>query len=216
MCGTNQHAEVHGGLRVDPAHPYHFIYEDGTRYFLLGYEADWLWGADMEDPERRLMRHLIDQMASHGFNHVMVNLYAHDTTWSPERKHEWDWDPAPVFPWEGTNEKPDHARLNPKFFQIYDGMMSALRDRGIVAHIMIKVYNKKVNWPPKYSKDEERYFRYVVARYQAYPNVIWDFSKEAHNEKDSLLQQRLIGLVHSSDAYRRLVTAHDDEAFYLT
>jgi hypothetical protein len=28
------------------------VYQDGTRYFLLGYEADWLWGADPLDPER--------------------------------------------------------------------------------------------------------------------------------------------------------------------
>ena len=43
-CAPNGHPQNHGGLKVDPAHPYHFIHEDGTRYFLLGYEADWLWG----------------------------------------------------------------------------------------------------------------------------------------------------------------------------
>ncbi|MBI4874992.1 MAG: DUF4038 domain-containing protein [Acidobacteria bacterium] len=215
-CTPNRHAAIHGGLRVDPAHPYHFRYEDGTRYFLLGYEADWLWGADMQDPQRALMHRLIGQMAGRGFNHVIVNVYAHDTSWSPERKHEWDWGPAPVFPWEGSNEKPDHSRLNPKFFQIYDGMMEALREKGIVAHIMIKVYNKMVNWPEKWSKDEERYFRYVVARYQGFSNVVWDFSKEAHNEKDLLLQRHLMEFVRANDAYRRLITTHDDDVFYWT
>jgi uncharacterized protein DUF5060 len=43
-CGPNRRPAVHGALRVDPAHPHHFVWEDGTRYFLLGYEADWLWG----------------------------------------------------------------------------------------------------------------------------------------------------------------------------
>jgi hypothetical protein len=215
-CDPNRSNENHGGLRVDPAHPYHFVYEDGTRYFLLGYEADWLWGADMQDPDRRLMRKLIDQMASRGFNHVMVNLFAWDTSWSKGREHAWDWGPAPVFPWEGTNEKPDHSRLNPQYFRIYDGMMSALRDKGIVAHIMLKVYNKMVNWPKPYSRDEERYFRYVTARYQAYSNLVWDFSKEAHNERDLSLQARLLDLVRSNDAYHHLLTAHDDDVFYWT
>ena len=215
-CVPNRHPEIHGGLRVDPAHPYHFVYEDGARYFLLGYEADWLWGADMLDPERKLMRRLIDQMAARGFNHVMLNLFAWDTAWSRGREHAWDWGPPPVYPWEGSNEKPDHSRLNPKFFRIYDGMMSALRDKGIVAHIMLKVYNKQVNWPKPYSRDEERYFRYVVARYQAYSNVVWDFSKEAHNERDLALQGRLIELVRFTDAYHRLLTAHDDDVFYWT
>ena len=60
-CLPNRHKAIHGGLRVDPAHPYHSVYEDGARYFLLGYEADWLWGADRQDPDRKLMRHLIDR-----------------------------------------------------------------------------------------------------------------------------------------------------------
>jgi hypothetical protein len=118
-----------------------------------------------------------------------------------------------MFAWEGTNEQPDHSRLNTRFFQLYDGMMEALRDQGIVAHIMLKVYNKKVNWPPAGGQDEGRYFRYVVARYQAFSNVVWDFSKESYYEKDDQLQSRLIDLVRSADAYRRLTTAHDDDLY---
>ena len=212
-CVSNKHPSIHGRLRVDPAFPYHFIYEDGARYFLLGYEADWLWGVDMRDPERRLMRRLIDQMAARGFNHVMVNVYAHDTAWSPEKKHQWDWGPPEMYAWEGTNENPDHSRLNPEFFRLYDGMMRALQDKGIVAHIMLKVYNKRVKWPEKWSRDEERYFRYVVARYQAFSNLVWDFSKESYNEKDEALQSHLMNLVREVDAYDHLTTVHDDDSY---
>src|SRR5437868_2092492 len=82
QCIRNTNPAIHGGLLVDPVNRHHFIYEDGTRYFLMGYEADWLWAADMKDPERKLMRHLIGQIAARGFNHVIVNVYAHDTSWS--------------------------------------------------------------------------------------------------------------------------------------
>lgn len=215
-CTTNRHPQIHGKLMVDPAHPYHFLYQDGTRYFLLGYEADWLWGADPLDPQRKLMHTLINQMASRGFNHVLVNIFAFDTGWSPGRKHEWDFGPSEIFPWEGTNEKPDHSRLNPKFFQIYDRMMDALQEKGIVAHIMIKVYNKKVNWPAKHSADEKKYFRYVTARYQGYSNVVWDFAKESYNEKDEQLQYALIDYVRDLDAYKHLTTAHDDDLYTWT
>ncbi|HWB87508.1 MAG TPA: DUF5060 domain-containing protein [Bryobacteraceae bacterium] len=212
-CIPNRNPNIHGGLGIDPEYPHHFIYADGTRYFLLGYEADWLWGADMLDPKRKVMNRLIEQLASHGFNHVMVNVYAYDTRWAPGKSCEWDYGPPAVFPWQGTNQQPDFSRLNPRFFQIYDGMMEALQDKGIVAHIMFKVYNKKVNWPPKHSRDEERYFRYVVARYQAFSNVVWDFSKESYNEKDNLLQSHLTDLIRSTDAYHRLTTAHDDDVY---
>jgi len=207
-CLANPHPHIRqGGLRVDAAHPHHFIREDGSRYFLLGYEADWLWGVGDK------MHTLINQIAARGFNHVMVNVYGHDTSWSPAKKHEWDFGPPAIYPWEGSNEAPDHSRLNPKFFQHYDAMMRALRDKGIVAHIMLKVYNKKVNWPAKWSGDEERYFRYVTARYQGFQNVVWDFAKEAYNEKDERLQSHLSRLVRSTDAYGRLFTAHDDDLY---
>lgn len=207
-CIANSHPQMKkGGLRVDAAYPHHFIHENGERYFLLGYEADWLWGVGDR------MHVLIDQMAARGFNHVMVNIFGYDTTWSPGKKHEWDFGPPDVFPWEGTNEVPDHSRINPKFFQRYDVMMRALRDKGIVAHIMLKVYNKKVNWPEKWSVNEERYFKYVTARYQGFQNVVWDFAKESYLEKDERLQSHLTDVVKTSDAYHRLFTAHDDD-FY--
>lgn len=213
QCTANRHPAIHGGLRVDPLHPHHFIHEDGTRYFLLGYEADWLWAIDMNDPKRVEMRRFIDQLASRGFNHVLVNVYAHDTKWSEGNRNRWDYGPPALFAWEGTNDKPDHSRLNPVFFQRYDQMMEALREKGIVAHIMIKVYNKLVNWPAPGSADEERYFRYVTARYQGFSNVVWDFAKESYYEKDKVLQSRLIDLVRGGDAYRRLRTAHDNDVY---
>jgi hypothetical protein len=212
-CQPSKHAAIHGGLRVDPLHPHHFIFEDGTRYFLSGYEADFLWAAEMNDPERRVMHKLIDQIAARGFNHLLVNVYAHDTRWASGKSCPWDYGPPELYAWEGTNEKPDHSRPNTKFFQLYDGMMNALRDKGIVAHIMVKVYNKQVNWPAPGSGDEQRYFKYVTARYQGYSNVVWDFSKECFNERDKTLQKRLIDLIRSNDAYRRLVSAHDNDAY---
>ncbi len=213
QCTGNSNPAIHGGLFVDPVNRHHFIHEDGSRYFLMGYEADWLWGADMKDPERKVMRHLIDQIAARGFNHLLVNVYAYDTSWSKGHQNQWDYGPTDIYVFGGTNDKPDHARLNTAFFDVYDGMMNALLERGIVANVMIKVYNKMVNWPQPGSKDEERYFRYVTARYQAYPNIIWDFSKEAYNERDKSLEKRLIDLVRASDGYHRLTTAHDNDLY---
>lgn len=212
-ASPSQNKRIHGVLEVDREYPYHFRFPDSSRFFLMGYEADWLWGADMLDPNRRLMHRLIDQIDARGFNYVLVNVYAHDTRWCPGKVNEWDFGPAPLYVFGGTNEKPNHSVLNTKFFAVYDGMMDALWQKGIIAHIMIKVYNKAVNWPAKGSTDEARYFRYVTARYQAYPNIVWDFAKEAYNEKDDKLQSNLIDIVRSLDAYRHLTVAHDDDAY---
>ena len=212
-CSANTNPAVHGGLLVDPVNRHHFLYEDGTRYFLMGYEADWLWAVDMKDPDRKVMRHLIDQIASRGFNHLIVNVFAYDTSWSKGKMNEWDYGPPEMFVFGGSNEKPDYSRLNPAFFKAYDGMMQALQDKGIVAHLMLKVYNKMVNWPTPGSEDEQRYFRYVTARYQAFSNVVWDFAKESYNEPDKKLQKRLTDLIRSTDGYHRLTTAHDNDIY---
>jgi hypothetical protein len=47
-CIKNEDKTVHGGLLVDTQNPHHFIYEDGTRWFPVGYEANWLFAMDMD------------------------------------------------------------------------------------------------------------------------------------------------------------------------
>jgi hypothetical protein len=213
IAGPGSNPNIHGALRVDADHPYHFRWEDGTRFFLMGYESDWLGLAQMDDPQRNTMHRLIDQMHSRGFNYVLVNIYAHDTRWAPGKSCEWDYGPPALYAFGGTNDKPDHSKLNIDFFKTHEKMMFALWEKGIVAHMMIKVYNKAVNWPAPGSEAERRYFKHVAARYQAFPNLVWDFSKESYNEKNNTLQRNLIDLVRSEDAYKHLVVVHDDDAY---
>ena len=212
-AGPNTNPEVHGRLRVDAEYPYHFRFEDGTRYFLMGYEADWLGLAQMDDPGRKTMHRLIDLMHARGFNYVFANVYAHDTRWAPGKSCDWDYGPPAMYAFEGSNSQPDHSRMNPAYFQGHEKMMFALWDKGIVAHLMIKVYNKGVNWPKAGSPEERQYFKYVAARYQGFPNLVWDFSKEAYNERNEVLQKQLVDLVRSEDAYQHLTVVHDDDAY---
>lgn len=213
-CVANSNAKVHGTLRIDPRHPRHFLFEDGQRFYMLGYECDWLWSLDFTDPKLPTVNSLLDKVAEHGFNYVILNSYAHDTTWRPGKSGDDDYGPPPAYAWEGTNEQPDHGRLNVAYWQHYDRVIEALHQRGIMAHILLKVYNKKVKWPERGSAEDDLFFRSMIARYAAYPNVLWDFSKEAHNEKD--LQYKLVRLrfVRAGDPYQHLITVHDDNANY--
>ncbi|MGH9578775.1 MAG: DUF5060 domain-containing protein, partial [Terriglobales bacterium] len=140
-AAANTNPSVHGGLRVDAERPYHFRFEDGTRFFLMGYECDWLWALDLNDAGGDAAlprtRELVDGIRRHGFNYVILNVYAHDTRWSPGRPHAWDFGPPALYAWEGTNEKPDHSRLNTRFFRHYDRVIDYLHRGGVIAHIMI-------------------------------------------------------------------------------
>jgi len=211
VCVPNTNPKVHGGLLIDSSHPYHFVFEDGTRYFMNGYECDWLWVLDMDT-----LNPFLDKLIAYGFNDIILNAYAHDTSWSKGNVDGYDYGPPPKYAWEGTNENPIHDRFNLSFWKHYDLMMDALNSRGITAHIMIKVYNKMVNWPQKASEEDDLYFRWLIARYSAYSNVIWDFSKEANNEKDLDYKLNRFKFIRDNDSYYRLITNHDDKATYDT
>ena len=214
VCAANRNPGVHGAVRVDPKHPRHFVCEDGSRWFPMGYECDWLWALDTNDRELKTLNPFLDKLAAHGFNFVILNAYAHDCGWRKGKTGPDDYGPPPMYAWAGSNEKPDHSRFNLAYWQHYDRVIEALYRRGIVAHVMIKVYNKQVQWPAKGSPQDDLYFQWLAARYAAYPNVHWDFSKEANNEKDLEYKLGRIRLLRECDPYRRLVTNHDDKATY--
>lgn len=213
-CTADQSANSHGQVLVDPKNPRHFVFEDGTRYFLMGYECDWLWALDMTDPQLKTVNRFLDKLAASGFNYVILNAYAHDTSWRKGKTGEDDFGPPAMFAWEGSNDKPDHSRFNLAYWQHYDRIIDALNRRGMIARVMIKVYNKMVNWPAKGSAEEDLYFRWLIARYAAYPNIHWDFSKESNNEKDLDYKIGRLQFLRSGDPYHRLITVHDDHALY--
>lgn len=206
-------ASARGVLRVGRACPKHFQFTDGTYFFMNAYECDWLWAVDLATDGLAETEALVDRIASYGFNTVLMNVYAHDSHWTPGTSSPKDFGPPAIYAWEGTNESPDHARLNLAFFEHFDSVIELLASRGIIVHLYLKVYNKKVNWPERYSPEEDLYFRYVLARYQAFSNMIWDFSKESFNEPDKNYLFNRISYMRSLDAYGHMVTTHDDHKY---
>ena len=214
LCTPNKTRNVHGGLLIDQVHSRHFVYEDGTRYFMMGYECDWLWALDSLSDRNYALDKFLSKLAANGFNNIIMNSYAHDTAWRVGNTDPDDYGPPPFYAWEGTNEVPNHSRFNLKYWKHYDKVIESLNRHGITAHIMIKVYNKMVNWPRKGSPEDDLFFRWMIARYAAYPNVHWDLSKEANNEPDVMYKTDRLRFIRANDPYHRLVTVHDDRATY--
>lgn len=202
----------HGPLRLDARHPHHFLYADGSRCFLMGYECNWLMMVDQESPHLTRIEELLDDLVEYGFNMVTVNGYAyiHPGRWDPD----WQKSGDPIFvtptlsPWAGTGAEPDYQRLNPAFFAHCDRVMLAAMERGLLVHLMIQVYNKGIAWPEMCSADDDRYWRYFMARYQAFGNVILDPAKETFNRPADYVQNR-IAFMRSLDGHGRLMTVHD-------
>jgi hypothetical protein len=214
QCVANPSPAIHGSVRVDPERPHQFEFEDGARFFPMGYECDWLWALDTNDAGLKTINPFLDRLTAHGFNFIILNAYAHDTTWRKGHTGDDDYGPPPLYAWAGTNEQPDHSRFNLAFWQHYDRVIDALYRRGIWAHVLMKVYNKQVKWPANGSAEDDQYFRWLIARYAAYPNITWDLAKEANNEKDLDYKLGRLRFIRANDPYRRLLTVHDDHATY--
>jgi hypothetical protein len=214
LCVKPKNPRLHGGLLVDPEHPHHFIREDGTRFFYSGFECDWLWAVDLAtcDPKLPQTTILLDKLAAHGFNVVYMNIYAHVGFGRPDQQPNFG--PPPKYAFGGSNDNPDHSVFNLPFWQHYDRVIQALWERGIEAHIMLKVYNKRVKWPQTASLEDDLYFKYALARYAPFSNVHWDFSKESNNEKNLDYKLGRMALIRQHDPYRRLLTTHTDRKDY--
>jgi Protein of unknown function (DUF4038)/Domain of unknown function (DUF5060) len=204
----------HGPVGISSSSKQQFAHADGTGYFPIAFECDWLFALDAGNKTGiPKTLELADTIARHGFNQVVMNVYAYDVTWpaDPKLPPAFNYARPDYSPFGGSNDAPDFSTLNVGFFQHLDRVIAALDERGIIAHLMIYVWNKKVNWPESRSEADNRYFDYVVKRYQAYPNLIWDISKEAtgygHNDMGYITDR--IERLRKLDGFDRLVTVHD-------
>ncbi|MCA9135283.1 MAG: DUF4038 domain-containing protein [Planctomycetales bacterium] len=205
--------ERHGPVVINSDDPTHFHFADGKRYYPIAFESDWLFALDADNADGIPgTRTLVDSLAENGFNQIVMNVFAYDVTWDkdPQLDSKYDFGSPTAFPFSGSNAAPDFSQINVEYFQRLDRVIDYLDEKGIAAHLMIYVWNKRVNWPEAESDGDNRYFDYVVKRYQAYPNLIWDVSKEAlgygHNDVNYIT--RRIERLRKLDAHDRLVTVH--------
>lgn len=58
-----------------------------------------------------------------------------------------------------------------------DRVIDYLFQKGVTAHFLFEV-TKGTTWPAHGSADETLMITYITARYQAYPNMVWDWLRK--------------------------------------
>ncbi|MEL7120822.1 MAG: DUF5060 domain-containing protein [Bacteroidota bacterium] len=219
---TRSRNDKHGAIQISKNNTKKFSYEDGTPYQLQAFELDWLFALDYNNADATPKSdHMLELLANNGINQIVTTVYSYDIKsenydWTRDEKlkqfteHEFGGKDE-IYPFLGTNKNPDFSALNITFFKRFDRMVSAMDKNDMVAHLMIYVWNKNVNWPAVETEADNMYFDYIIKRYQAFSNVIWDVSKEALNNKRCTEEygRERISRIDSLDAYDRLVTVHD-------
>jgi len=133
----NDNPDVHGSVTIDPDNPQKFSYADGTPYFLMAFELDWLFALDWNNHDDiPKTRQIIQQVADNHFNQVVMNVYAYDAGWGERDKirPEHNFAEPEVFPFLGSNTNPDYSTLNVDFFKHLDRVMHHLNEKQIISH----------------------------------------------------------------------------------
>lgn len=195
----------HGPLRI-AADGHHLSHADGTPFFWL---ADtWWMGLTKRLTWPVGFQTLALDRWEKGFNVVQIvaGLYPDMEPFDPRGANE------AGFPWT-----PDYASINPDYFRMADRRIRYLVETGLMPCIvgcwgyflpLLGIANMQKHW------------RYLVARYGAYP-VVWCLAGEGqmpfylaeHPAEDSKLQKRgwteLGAYLRQIDPFHRLVTIHD-------
>jgi hypothetical protein len=186
-------ADATGFIRRDPAHPYSFVRDNGDRYFMMGQTYyDLMRTACAGDA----WVEGVVQSAAHGIN--KVRIFVHSLGFGPDHFHP-DYYPA-VFPFLDD----DHDRLNLAYWQRLDEVVMTLAEQGMVADLILfmKPYNTDDDLAFGTQAQDERYVRYILARYAAFPNVIWCITNEwEYTDRDPTYWDGIGRIVRAEDPW---------------
>jgi hypothetical protein len=197
-------------LRVDPNYPWHFIWEgSGKHYFMNGTTAFLLMGWENE----QVIRDCIDRLHSLEVNRIRLLLDGRtDHFWTEPIRTGKEFR-AYLNPWlagrpdDITDPRFDYARFNCPYWQKFERMLKYAREKGMIISVIFGWNDTKVH-PIAGSPDEQRYFRYAVARLAAFANVTWDLGDDLDGFRSDVWTHETGTMLHRLDPYHHLATSH--------
>lgn len=188
----------HGPVRV--ANGFHFSYADGTPFKPVGTTIyNWI------DAPGEIQELTLSTLAAAPFNKARMLLTQQPKFYQnkipPER---WPYAGAPPDGW-------NLERFNTDYFRHYEGRIARLRDLGIQADLILFNPYGKWGFESMDRNGDERYIRYVVARFGAYRNVWWSLANEYDYIKGKTEEDwnHLGGLLMECDPHQRLRSIHN-------
>ena len=177
----------HGCLRRDVEYPYSFVFDDGARCFLFGNTYYALTSNAMAGDRWKAA---VDNTRAKGMNKIRFSLYR-----GPGDRHRTGFGFSPAFVEE------DFDRPNLPHWRKLDEVVRYLASRGIIADIIL-FQREDVD---RVSREQsERYLRYAIARYAAFPNVIWCLQNEwEYTKKPKELWNAMGELASREDPWAR-------------
>jgi hypothetical protein len=211
-----------GLVRADKDHPWHFVWEGtGEHYFWNGTTTYWLLGWDDET-----IRANIDRLGGLQVSRLRVAICGRvkdGRAWF-ENVFPTDKFKFILNPWVARRpesvENPgfDVERFNVAHWQKIERMLGHARERNMVISIIFYVDGARPGVDPfgkrqMGGEDEQRYYRYAVARLGAFSNVMWDVTNEYHLFRDEAWANKMGTFIKECDPYDHLTSVHGHGQF---
>jgi hypothetical protein len=168
----------HGFVRIDPDFPNSFMFDDGTPYFMFGTTAYEFIDNAMDDPTGARWKNSVDYLTSHDINKIRLFIYPDEYSlppyswWYDFTMHKYP-DSQPFYSWSISSPDLDAPRMS--HWRKLDEMVRYMAAQGMIADLIVfsdQARNYGTN------EQENRFARYSLARYAAFPNVIWCSTNE--------------------------------------
>ncbi len=199
-----------GPIRVDPDHPWHFIWEGtGEHYFFQGTTAYWLMGWRDE----RVIRSSLERLHRLKIDRVRVLLSGRANIMYGEpamNTAEWS---LFLSPWPAVKADDfyhpgfDYTRFRVEHWQRFERMLDFARERDMIVSVIFDIGDGQIH-PAAGSEDERRYIRYAAARFGAFSNITWDLGDDLDSFRDEQWAHATGTLLESWDPGRHLATTH--------
>jgi len=206
-----------GVVRVDTEFPSHFQWE-GTkeRYFWNGTTAYWLAGWDVETIAQIIER--LDRLKVTRVRAALNGRVKDGRAWF-ENVFPTDKFSFLLNPWVAKDpasvEKPefDVTRFNTAHWQKFERLLGKARDKDMIVSVIFYVDGLRPGVDPfgqagMGGPDEQRYYRYAVARLASFSNVMWDLANEYRLFRNDAWAEKMGALVKQWDPYQHLTSTH--------
>jgi hypothetical protein len=213
-----------GMLRVDPDHPYHFIWS-GTKEHFFWNSTTAYWMLGLEDDQE--IKASLDRLASLKINRIRIALCGRTKSgerWFEPQVVANDKFKLRLNPWEAARpdsvEDPgfDVTRFNIPHWQKCERLLTHARRLNIIVSLIFYLDGKDPGAEP-FGKahaggdGEKRYYAYAASRFAAFPNVMWDICNEHHLMRDLAWVNTMGEYLRASDPYDHLTSVHGNGEF---
>jgi len=185
----------HGPVSIRDS--YHFGYADGTPYVECGTTC-YAWAFQPDAVQKQTLQTL----GNSPFDKIRMCLFP---KWYEHNQKE-----PPSYPFPRSGETNDYSVFNVAYFQHFDRLISELRALNIQADLILFHPYDKWGYQSMPAEVDDRYLRYVIARYSAFRNVWWSLANEFDLLKDKTNKDwdRLVRIIAAHDAYDHLRSIH--------